>query len=318
MLTPRSLKLLLACTALFVVAAGCANRNGRAENIDTANRHSVVVSIPPLQYFAESIGGERVSVKSLTASSADPETLELSVSTLKTASESPLLLTVGLLPFEEKVKYVISASRSDVAVVSLYAGIDLIEGTHDHGKPHDHHHDDECNDGGSHSANVDPHIWTSLRNARIIARNTYRALASRFPADSLYFRHRLDSLDHRLDSLDRVTAIRLAPYRGEGVLVWHPSLSYFTRDYGLKQIAVGHEHKESSIIGIKERIDLVIEEHPRVFFYQKEYDSRQAATITEATGLTPVVIAPLSPDIEQAIKTATDAIVNSSPYPDIR
>ena len=44
--------------------------------------------------------------------------------------------------------------------------------------------------------------------------------------------------------------------RGSSFLVWHPSLSYFARDYGLHQIALGGaEHKEVSIPALREAIE---------------------------------------------------------------
>lgn len=283
------------------VFSGCAGKTERADA--GAEPPVVVVSIPPLKYFVERIGGDKVSVECLAPASADPETFEPSMAQLRKASKAGLLLTVGLLPFEEKVSEAISASNPDIRIEELYHSLDLIEGTHDHG----HHHD-------SHG-NYDPHIWTSLRNARTLARNTFDALVAISPADSLYFKARLDALDHRLDSLDRAISMRLAPAMGKTILVWHPSLSYFSRDYGLKQLAVGHEHKESSITGLKDRLDLARREKPLVFFYQREYDSRQAQSITEATGLEPVTIAPLSADIEQAVIKAADAVAATFPNP---
>lgn len=283
------------------VLSGCAGKTERADA--GAEPPVVVVSIPPLEYFVERIGGDKVSVECLAPASADPETFEPSMAQLRKAYKAGLLLTVGLLPFEGKVSEAISASNPDIRIEELYHSLDLIEGTHDHG----HHHD-------SHG-NYDPHIWTSLRNARTLARNTFDALVAISPADSLYFKARLDALDHRLDSLDRAISMRLAPAMGKTILVWHPSLSYFSRDYGLKQLAVGHEHKESSITGLKDRLDLARRENPLVFFYQREYDSRQAQSITEATGLEPVTIAPLSADIEQAVIKAADAVAATFPNP---
>ena len=60
----------------------------------------------------------------------------------------------------------------------------------------------------------------------------------------------------RLDSIDNAITARLAPHKGDSFIVWHPSLSYFARDYGLNQVVVGgSEHKESSIADLKESID---------------------------------------------------------------
>lgn len=287
------------------VLTGCTRAPGKSGDI-ADEKPVVVVSIPPLEYFVEKIGGDKVRVECLAPASADPETFEPSMAQLKTASQARLMLTVGLLPFEQKVSEAISASNKKISVFELTDSIPLIEGTHDHG--HEGHGHDDCH---RHHTNYDPHVWTSLRNARIMARNTCRVLSSRFPADSLYFQARLSLLDQHLDSLDREIAARLTPLNGKSFLVWHPSLSYFARDYGLAQLAVGNEHKEASITGLKERLDKIRATQPLVFFYQREYDSRQAETISEATGLPPVVITPLSPEIEDAINMASDALTSA-------
>ena len=291
--------------AIFLAAhalAGCSSvpdKSGEA----AYEKPVVVVSIPPLEYFVDRIGGDKVMVECLAPASADPETFEPSMAQLKTASRAQLMMTVGLLPFERKVSDAISASNHEISIIGLTDSIPLIEGTHDHG--HEGHSHD-------HEASYDPHVWTSLRNARVMARNTSHALSKSFPAYSVYFSKRLALLDRHLDSLDREITGRLAPLKGKSFLVWHPSLSYFARDYGLTQLAVGNEHKEASITGLKERLDKIREARPLVFFYQREYDSRQAETISEATGLTPVVITPLSPDIEEAVKKAADAMTSTS------
>lgn len=292
--------------AIAVTLCGCGDSG---KEVASKQPPVVVVSIPPLQYFVEGIGGDKVSVECLAPASADPETFEPSMAQLRKASGAGLLLTVGLLPFEEKVSEAIHASNPDIRITRLDSSLDLIEGTHDHGDGHDHNHESH---GDGHHGGYDPHIWTSLRNARVMARTTYRALAAVSPDDSLYFKARLDSIDHRLDSIDREISIRLAPSRGKTILVWHPSLSYFARDYGLRQLAVGNEHKESSITGLRERLDLARREKPLVFFYQREYDSRQSEAITDATGLRPVTIAPLSPDIEEAVTRAASSLATAN------
>lgn len=289
---------------LIITLNSCSRATDR---INDNTEKIVVVSIPPLSYFAEGIGGDRIKVECLAPASADPETFEPSMAQLRKAADSRLLLTVGLLPFEEKVSDAISASNPNIRIVELSDSIKLIEGTHNHGTHHSHNCEHEHE---SHS-NYDPHIWSSLRNARIMAHTTYRALAEQFPADTEYFKSRRDSIDIRLDSLDREISAKLSPLKGEAILVWHPSLSYFSRDYALRQFAVGQEHKEFSINDLRQRLDKVKTDKPLVFFYQKEYDSRQSQTITDATGLKPVVIAPLSPNVEDAVRKAADALIST-------
>lgn len=274
----RFVLLLLIVAALLPAIFSCGSR-------EAAATPTVAVTIPPLAFFAEQIGGDRIVVTTLAPASADPETFEPSMAQMRRLSDSRLLLTTGLLPFEEKLLASLPASA---AVVNLSDSIDLITGTHGH---------DEA----------DPHIWTSLRNARIMARQVERALSETYPESAGYFAENLAALDARLAREDAEVARRLLPCRGRSFLVWHPSLSYFARDYGLRQITLGEEHKEIPLNLMRSRIDKVVADSASVFFYQKEFDPRQARVVTDATGLRPVEISPLSPDIISTITTAADA-----------
>lgn len=67
-------------------------------------------------------------------------------------------------------------------------------------------------------------------------------------------------------------------------MVWHPSLSYFARDYALNQVSIESEGKEASALQLKSHIDEAKSLAPNVFFYQKEYDSRQVELISKEIG----------------------------------
>ena len=86
----------------------------------------------------------------------------------------------------------------------------------------------------------------------------------------------------------------LASKKGTAFLVWHPSLSYFARDYGLLQISVGQEGKEASVQQLQSKIDEAKAHNAEVFFYQKEFDSRQAEVVNEQIGAEMVIINPLN------------------------
>lgn len=277
---------------LLGLTVSCSGK-GKPADSDT-RKATVVVTIPPLEYFARGIGGDMVETVCLIPASADPETFEPTITQLKKAAKADVLLSVGILPFEKQISSSISSSSSGsgITVANLADSVVLVAGTHGH---------DEA----------DPHIWTSYRNARIMARHTYRALVDALPSAATYFRHRLDSIEARLDSLDRHTAERLKPLQGEYFLVWHPSLTYFARDYGLTQLAVGSEHKESSLAGLKEQLDNINLSDVNVFFFQKEFDSRQSKVISSATGLQPVMIEPMSDNPEQTLSAVTESLVKS-------
>jgi zinc transport system substrate-binding protein len=119
-------------------------------------------------------------------------------------------------------------------------------------------------------------------NAKIYTRN-YNGLMAR-----------LDSIDSRIDSL-------LSHKRGTAFMVWHPSLSYFARDYGLEQISIGVEGKEVSVQLIQEKIDEAKAHKATVFFTQKDFDSRQAAVISRETDADVIAINPLNYEWEKEL-----------------
>lgn len=113
--------------------------------------------------------------------------------------------------------------------------------------------------------------------------------------------NRLDSLDAGLDSL-------LASSRGKAFVVWHPSLSYFARDYGLRQISLSPEGKEASVNMMQTAVDSARASGAEILFFQKEIDSRQAETANEQIGATLVNINPLSYNWNKEIINIANAI----------
>ena len=97
-------------------------------------------------------------------------------------------------------------------------------------------------------------IRTSVRNARVIASNMLDAMVEADPVNADEYRRRHAELDRGLARMDSSMSARLAPLRGQGFMVWHPSLSYFARDYGLTQIALGGGGKEISLPGLMDRL----------------------------------------------------------------
>ena len=96
-------------------------------------------------------------------------------------------------------------------------------------------------------------------------------------------------------------------------LIYHPALSYFARDYGLKQISIEERGKEPSPAHLKELIDLCKSEKVNVIFVQPEFDKRNAETIAQQTGTKVVPINPLSYDWETEMLNVAKALTPMDP-----
>ena len=129
------------------------------------------------------------------------------------------------------------------------------------------------------------------------------------PSNASYYRTNYEHFAARLDSLDNAFAERLAPHKGEAFMVWHPSLSYFARDYGLEQIPAGSaDSKEMAMGALKDVIDHAADHNVKVFFLQKDLDGRQAEALGAQLDIEKVTVNPLAYDWETEMTAIVDAI----------
>lgn len=258
----------------------------------------VTVSIEPQKYLLEKITGDKVEVRTLISNGANPETYDPSLTHVINLSKSIGFLRMGNIGFEAAMLDKIRQEDPDLPIYNTSAGIIPVTGTHSH-------------DGVSHKT-VDPHTWSSVKNARIIIRNMLDAMVEIDPANKDYYTRNYEVYSQHLDTLDASIAAKLAPHAGESFIVWHPSLSYFARDYGLEQIAIGGaENKEVALNTFKESLDHSAGHGAKIFFYQKDFDGRQAETISSQLGAETVSINPLNYDWEDEILKITDAIAGN-------
>ncbi len=265
----------------------------------STGRPVVTVSIAPQKYLLEQIAGDKVDINCLLARGGDPESYEPSIADMRDLHRSLVYFQAGNEPFEQVITGRFKNSGgADLKVVDTSRGIELIEGTH-----HNHNHH-------GHESTFDPHTWSSVKNARVIARNMVEAMKEADPSNSAFYQTNYERLDARLDSLDRSFTSRLAPFAGTSFLVWHPSLSYFARDYGLKQISVGSATKEISIPSLKKSVDEAARGGVTVFFHQPSTDSRQAEIVNSQLGARRVDINPLDGDWERQMELIVNTITN--------
>ena len=154
--------------------------------------------------------------------------------------------------------------------------------SHEEDNAHNHAHE-----------GVEPHIWNSVKNARIIANNIFQALSEIDNEQTPYYQHRLDSLLQVIDNTGKEMDT-LMENADRTFLIYHPALTYFARDYGLNQISIEADGKEPSPAHLKELIQLCREEQPKIIFVQKEFDTRNAEIIAQELQVNVIPINPLS------------------------
>ncbi len=187
----------------------------------------ISVSIIPQNYFIEQLAGDLVEVNVMIPPGASPATYEPSVSQLGKLDQSLLYLRIGYVGFEQSWMEKISSVNPDMKIVNLSEGVDIIlEDDHEEAE-------DENHEGHGHHG-PDPHIWMSVINARIIARNIHNELLVLFPDEKEYLQTKHMHFSQSLDSLHLAIGGKLEGIENRKFIIYHPALTYFARDYGLE------------------------------------------------------------------------------------
>ena len=279
------MKKLIYILTLFILSA-CGNTTQKSE------KPILTVTLEPLRYFTEAIAGNNYEVVSMVPKGSSPESYDPTPQQLVNLSKSQAYFRIGYIGFEQAWMKKLEANCPNMKVYNTSIGIDLIR---DKG----HWHGDHFHEGG-----VEPHVWNSTQNALIIADNIYQALCELDSTHQEDYQKRLDVLKQTIRQTD-ANVRTLVENADSTFLIYHPALSYFARDYGLKQVSIEEGGKEPSPAQLKALIETCRNENVHTIFVQQEFDQRNAQLIANELGVNIVSINPLSYDwVKEMIRIA--------------
>ena len=279
------MKKLIYILTLFILSA-CGNTTQKSE------KPILTVTLEPLRYCTEAIAGDNYEVVSMVPKGSSPESYDPTPQQLVNLSKSQAYLRIGYIGFEQAWMKKLEANCPNMKVYDTSKGIDLIR---DKG----HWHGDHFHEGG-----VEPHVWNSTQNALIIADNIYQALCELDSTHQEDYQKRLEVLKQTIRQTD-ANVRTLLENADSTFLIYHPALSYFARDYGLKQVSIEEGGKEPSPAQLKALIETCRNENVHTIFVQQEFDQRNAQLIANELGINIVSINPLSYDwVKEMIRIA--------------
>lgn len=280
----RAVRNLISGTVLTLLVSACGNSG------QDTGKEQISVSILPQQYFLEQITGDLFDINVILPPGASPATYEPTPAQLADLSATSLYFRMGYTGFELAWMDKIASANDAMEVINLAEGIDLAvekpKHNRDHGDNHDHQHH-----GG-----VDPHTWLSPANVKIMSKTIHQALTKKYPSHREFFDRNLESWLSKLDSLDRYIFAALKDLGSRSFFIYHPALTYYSRDYRLDQHPLELDGKEPSAAHMKALIDTGIEHRIGVIFLQMQFDQRNAETLARETGAEIVQINPLDPE----------------------
>lgn len=286
----RFLYLIILC----VILAGCKGTpqkqadSGKASGTEKP-AVTVTVTISPYKYFVDQIAKGKVDVNVMVSNGNNPETYEPYAQQMMELSKSALYLKVGSIGFEQTWMKKLQDNAPDMKVIDTSVGI----------KP-------AKTPGG----NIDPHVWMSCSNARIIASNILKALSELEPKNKAFFEKNYLSLLSIIDKRDSIIkeSFKKNPDLVRKFVIYHPILTYFARDYQLEQLAIEEEGREPSAAQLKSLIERARKEKIKFCLIQAEFANRNTTTFINESHTKPMDINPLQGDWNWAMQEAAAAV----------
>lgn len=283
-------------TGCICMLASCKNVNSYNNGKDglDPNKPTVTVTIEPFRYFVEQIAGNDVNVNVMVPAGSSPETYEPTPQQMVDLSQSVFYFKVGQIGFEKTWMKKLQQNAPNMKVIDTSAGIRMLK---------------------TQSGNIDPHTWMSIKSADIITSNIAEALMDKYPEKAEEYKKKLrDFRKNKLDKLQNEIDKYQSSIKGEkqkSFVIYHPTLTYFAKESGLKQYAIEEEGREPSITQLKELIQRAKSEDINIIFVQKEFSNRNIQVFIDATHSKAVEINPLSYDWEGQMLLITKEIAQS-------
>ena len=281
----RFLYLIILCA----LCVGCKSNQQKAGMAESNAKPTVTVTIPPYQYFVDKIAGDKVDINVMVSNGNNPETYEPNAQQMMELSNSALYLKVGSIGFEQTWMKKLEDNAPGMKVIDTSVGITPAK-----------------TPGG----NIDPHVWMSCKNARIIASNMLKALCELEPKHKTFFEKNYQSLLSIIDKRDSTIKESFIknPDLVRKFVIYHPILTYFARDYQLEQLAIEEEGREPSAAQLKALIERARKEKIKYCLIQAEFANRNTNTFINESQTKPMNINPLQGEWNWAMQEAAAAV----------
>lgn len=260
----------------------------------------VTVTIEPQRYFAEKIAGDKFKISCVVPAGQSPETYDPTPQQMIQVGKSLAYLRIGHIGFEQAWMDKIRENNPKLEVFDTSEGINLLTDTEEDSHAHNHDgHDHSVHVGEDehrhhHHGGVDPHIWSSITGAKVVAWNTLNAFIALDPNNTEYFWKNYNELVDEIDKTESEIKQLLDPLTDRTFIIYHPALTYLANEFNLTQLCIEMDGKEPSPAQLKMLVETAHDNNARVVFIQQEFDQKNAELIAKETGCKLTVINPLA------------------------
>ncbi|MGW6740503.1 metal ABC transporter substrate-binding protein [Streptomyces sp. NPDC055025] len=282
-----------AVTLGLVALSACSSSD--AADKKSGDKLAVTASFYPMEFLAQQIGGDHVTVTTLTKPGVEPHDLELKPRQTAELGESDVILYLkGIQPAVDK-----AIDQSGVGQIVDAASLTTLEkhGTevgHVHGGD-EHAADEHAAEEESTADGNDPHIWLDPVRYAEVAKGVGAALEKADPDNADTYRRNTDALVTKLGGLDTAFEQGLTDTATKTFITTHAAFGYLAERYGLEQEAIAgiDPEAEPSPARIKELETIAEQDKVGTVFFETLASDKTAKTIAADSGLKTDVLDPL-------------------------
>lgn len=263
----------LLAAVIVLAASACGTTGGPA-----AGRLSVVAAFYPLQFVADRVGGDRVSVTNLAPPGAEPHDLELNPRQVAQIADADLV--VYLKGFQPTVDEAVDQqARTSVDVATM---VPLLGGAADP-------------DQAGAAEGADPHVWLDPTRLATIGIRLAEQFAEQDPDGAAGYQIRARQLTSDLDALDREFSNGLTTCQRREIVVSHAAFGYLADRYDLRQIPITglSPEVEPSPQELAAAADRAREHAATTIFFETLVSPRVAEAVATAIGAQTAVLDPI-------------------------
>ena len=262
---------------------------------------TVMASFYPLQYLAEQIGGEHVTVTSLTPTGAEPHDLELSPKTVDALSSADAV--IYLAGFQSAVDEAIE-QQAPKTVIDVSPAVQLVEAGVDANHPSEE--EDESTDETQsseadghedhhHDMSADPHFWLDPVRMANAATLVGDKLAEANPANAEMYKTNAKALKDELTSLGNDLVSKTSTCQIKTFVTAHTAFGYLADRTGLTQVGISGLDPDSSPspARLAEISQIAKDQGVTTIFTEALIDPKIAQTLADDLGITTAVLDPI-------------------------
>ena len=262
---------------------------------------TVMASFYPLQYLAEKIGGEHVTVTSLTPAGAEPHDLELSPKTVDALSSADAV--IYLAGFQSAVDEAIE-QQAPKTVIDVSPAVQLVEAGVDANHPSEEEDEDtdetqsseaDGHEDHHHDMSADPHFWLDPVRMANAATLVGDKLAEANPANAEMYKTNAKALKDELTSLGNDLVSKTSTCQIKTFVTAHTAFGYLADRTGLTQVGISGLDPESSPspARLAEIGKIVKDQGVTTIFTEALIDPKVEQTLATDLGISTAVLDPI-------------------------